>query len=140
MDGAALADLEPAEIAPRPDLDWLQPFSRSRRFVTDVETDTTTLVLEKDDGVYRINSHGLVVEQAGTEHQSITEGEPLSSRGEVRWKLGLSRGDWQTSVDAVTTLTCDAATFLVTAEITAREGNDIVFSRCLEKTIPRDNL
>lgn len=138
--GAALADLGPAEIAPRPDLTWLRPFSRSRRFVTDVETGTTTLVLEKDDGAYRINSHGLVVEQAGTEHQSITEGEPLSSRGEVRWQLGLSRDDWQTSVDAVTTLTCDAATFRVTAEITAREGNETIFSRRLERTIPRDNM
>ena len=139
-DSAVLADLEPAEIAPRGDLDWLRPFSRSRRFVTDVETGTTTLVLEKDDGAYRINSHGLVVEQAGTEHQSITEGEPLSSRGEAHWKLGLSRGGWQTSVDAVTTLTCDAATFLVTAEITAREGSDVIFSRRLARTIPRDNL
>lgn len=139
-DGAALADLGAAEIAPRPDLTWLRPFSRSRRFVTDVETGTTTLVLEKDDGAYRINSHGLVVEQAGTEHQSITEGEPLSSRGEVRWQLALSRDDWQTSVDAVTTLVCDAATFLVTAQITAREGNETVFSRRLERSIPRDNM
>ena len=139
-DDTVLADPGAAEIAPRPDLTWLRPFGRSRRFVTDVETGTTTLVLEKDDGAYRINSHGLVVEQAGTEHQSITEGEPLSSRGEVHWKLGLSRDDWQTSVDAVTTLGCDATTFLVTAEITAREGDETVFSRRLERTIPRDNL
>ncbi len=139
-DDASLADLGAAEVAAAPDLTWLRPFSRSRQFVTDVETGTTTLVLEKDDGAYRINSHGLVVEQAGTERQSIAEDDPLSSRGEVRWKLGLSRGDWRTSLDAVTTLACDATNFLVTAEITAREGGDIVFSRRLDRTIARDNL
>ena len=134
------ADLGEAEVAPPGDLTWLRPFSRSRRFVTDVASGATTLVLVKDDGAYRINSHGLVVEQAGTEHQSIREGEPLSSRGEVRWKLGLSRDEWQTSVDAVTTLACDSANFFVTADITARQGDEIVFSRRLKRTIARDNM
>ncbi len=133
-----LGDFAGAEIPGPADITWLRPFSRSRHFVTDLESDTTTLVLEKDDGAYRIASHGMVVEQSGTERQSIREGEPLTSRGESRWTIGLSRGAWQTSIEAVTTIACDADNFLVEARITASEGSETVFSKDWKRTIPRD--
>ena len=121
---SVLEDFAGAEIPGLADISWLRPFSRSRHFVTDVESDTTTLVLEKDDGAYRIASHGMVVEQSGTERQSIREGEPLTSRGESHWTIGLSREAWRTSLEAVTTIACDAESFLVEARVTASEGSE----------------
>ncbi len=135
---SVLAEFPEAEIPEPADLAWLRPFSRSRRFVTDLESDTTSLVVEKDDGAYRIGSHGMTVEQSGTERQSVREGRPLTSRGESRWTIGLSRGSWKTSIEAVTTVACDAGNFHVEARVTAREGEEIFHETRMKRTIPRD--
>ncbi len=137
---AALAGFDEPEIPPPPGVTWLRPFARSRRIVTDLATDRTELLLDKDDGAYRIESHGMVVDQTGWERQSIVEGDPLSNRGEVGWRIRQERGDWTVSVEATTVLTCDAASFHVETRLKAAEGGEPVFDETRRRAIPRDLL
>jgi len=134
----ALPPFEPAEIPQPSEVTWLRSFARIRRFETELASQRTELVLEKDDGAYRIVDHGMEVDQLGEERQAIVEGDPLSNRGEVTWRIAQSRGDWNVAVAATTTVTCDATAFHVTARITAEEGGETIHERLLERTIPRD--
>lgn len=133
-----LPDFEPAEIPKPPVLEWLRSFGRKRQIVTDLALGKTELVLDKDDGAYRIPTHGMEVDQLGWERQSIVEGDPLSNRGEVRWRIAQSRGDWQVAVEATTIITCDAECFIVEMTVSATEGEDVVFSDNQTRRIPRD--
>ena len=137
LDGT-LADFDEPEIPPPADVTWLRPFSRSRRIATDLATDRTEFLFDKDDGAYRIESHGMVVDQTGWERQSIVEGDPLSNRGEVGWRIAQSRGDWSVAVEATTTLTCDAGSFRVETRVRAEEGGETVFDETRRRAVPRD--
>jgi len=126
-----------AEVPPPPEVTWLRAFARQRRFVRDVATGRVELILDKDDGAYRIESHGMEVDAKGSERQWITDGDPLSGGGEVVWRLALRRGGWEVAVEARTTVTASAETFLVEAALTAEEGGKEVFSQDYKRTIPR---
>ncbi len=135
---AGLADFGAAEIPEPPSLEWLRPFGRTRRIVTDLALGRTELVLDKDDGAYRIPGHGMEVDQLGWERQSIVEGDPLSNRGEVRWRIAQSRGDWRVAVEATTMIACDAECFVVEMTVRATEAGDEVFTDTRSRRIPRD--
>ncbi|MBT6512558.1 MAG: CocE/NonD family hydrolase [Rhodospirillaceae bacterium] len=137
---ADLPEFEGAEIPEPSGVTWLRQFGRQRRFVTDMESGHTEFSLGKDDGAYRIDDHGMEVDQLGVEKQSITKGDPLSSCGEVSWRITQSRGDWQVAVEATTTVTCDAANFFVETTVNASEGDDEFFSQNWKRSIPRDLL
>jgi hypothetical protein len=131
------AEFPAAEVPPPPDLAWLRPFQRRRRFVRDVATGRVELILDKDDGAYRIESHGMEVDAQGSERQWITDGDPLSGGGEVVWRIAQKRGDWDVAVEATTTVTADAGTFLVEASVRAEEAGKEVFARNYSRRLPR---
>ena len=133
-----LPDFEAAEIPPPATIAWLRPFSRRRRFVADLAGDRCELLLDKDDGAFRIESHGMEIDQTGRETQSIVEGDPLSNRGEVFWRIAQRRGAWRTQVEAKTTLRCDGERFRLEARLVAREGAGVFFRRRWRRAIRRD--
>ena len=126
-----------SEIPPAPDLTWLRQFGRHRRFERDVASGQVELILEKDDGAYRINAHGMEVDARGLERQWVTDGDPLSSGGEVTWWLAQRRDDWDVAIEARTTVTSDAESFRIEAVIRAHEAGEEVFSRTLTRKVPR---
>ncbi len=132
------ATFDPPEIPCATDITWERPPSRKRKFVTDVANSSTELVLEKDDGCYRIESHGMAVDQIGVERQFITDDDPLSSKGEVSWVLTIERGDWKVAIDSETTLCCDAENFYASCTIVATEGERVFAQRKFERKIPRE--
>ncbi len=139
-DGAgesALPDFAPAEIPPPPALTWLREFGRVRRFDRDLASGRVELVLDKDDGAYRIDRHGMEVDAQGSERQWISDGDPLSGGGEVSWRIAQRRGDWDVAIEATTTVTADAESFLVEADIRAEEAGAEIYSRQLSRRIPR---
>jgi uncharacterized protein len=133
----APADFAPAEVPPPPDLAWLRPFARRRRFVRDVASGRVELILDKDDGAYRVESHGMEVDAQGTERQWITDGDPLAGGGEVVWRIAQRRADWDVAVEARTTVTADAGSFRIEAVIRAEEAGEEVFTRKLSRQVPR---
>lgn len=135
--GASPPDFPAAEVPPPPSLTWLRAFGRARRFERDLASGRVELILEKDDGAYRIDGHGMEVDAQGSERQWITDGDPLSGGGEVSWRIAQRRGDWDVAIEATTTVTADAESFLVEAGIRAEEAGDEVYNRHLSRRIPR---
>ena len=80
------------------------------------------------------------VDQLGAERQVIVDGNPLSNRGEVSWRIAQSRGDWNVAVEATTTVTSDTHEFHVEARIVATEGDDTIHDITMQRSIPRDHL
>ncbi len=135
--GAVSAEFAPSEIPPPPELTWLRPFARRRRFVRDVASGRIELVLDKDDGAYRVDSHGMQVDALGTERQWITEGNALSGGGEVTWRIEQRRGGWNVAIETRTTVTADAESFSVEADIRAEEAGEEIYNRQLSRRVPR---
>ncbi|MEM7123675.1 MAG: CocE/NonD family hydrolase [Pseudomonadota bacterium] len=135
--GATPAPFPAAEVPPPPALTWLRAFGRVRRFERDLASGRVELILEKDDGAYRIDDHAMEVDAQGSERQWITDGEPLSGGGEVSWRIAQRRGDWDIAIEAATTVTADADGFLVEADIVAEEAGERVYDRHLSRRIPR---
>ena len=131
------SDFPAAEVPPPPALTWLRPFGRVRRFERDLASERVELVLEKDDGAFRIDGHGMEVDAQGSERQWITNGDPLSGGGEVSWRIAQRRDDWNVAIEATTTVTADAESFLVEADIVVVEAGEEVYSRHLSRRIPR---
>ncbi len=137
---ATLVPFEESEIPEPSAITWLRPFARSRQFHRDMASRRTELLLDKDDGAYRIEDHGMEVDQLGAERQVIVDGNPLSNRGEVSWRIAQSRGDWNVAVEATTTVTSDTHEFHVEARIVATEGDDTIHDITMQRSIPRDHL
>jgi hypothetical protein len=67
----------------------------------------------------------------------LVEGDPLSAKMVCRRTLPIGRGDWQTRVEAVTTMTSTATHFLVTTVLEAFEHDRRVFARTWSHSIRR---
>jgi hypothetical protein len=71
---------------------------------------------------------------------SIVDDEPLSATAHSENSFTIARGSWRTAARARTTLTCDATTFRVHADLAALEDNETVFTREWSFEIPRDHI
>jgi uncharacterized protein len=82
------------------------------------------------------------LESSDTSHTvySIVEGDPLSAAVRFRATSGMGRGDWQTLAAVESSMTSDADTFHVEAELTVTENEDEVFKRTWRFAIPRDHV
>ena len=85
-----------------------------------------------------ITDSGTLLAERNVAHYAVTEGDPLSAAVRVEVDLELGRGDWQTSVQVRSEMTCDRERFLVTTELDAYEGGVRRFGRRWEQAIPRD--
>jgi predicted acyl esterase len=95
---------------------------------------------------WNVGGHRRLVE-AGTEMLDtnvttyrITDGDPTSAGVEVYCTSGLGRGKWQTRVETESRMSSTATEFLVSQRLNAFEGDQQVYSRIWELTIPRDNV
>ena len=56
---------------------------------------------------------------------------------DIRWEQRLARGDWSVRTEIAARMTGGADAWRMTAEVTAWEGEGIVFARLLDETVPR---
>jgi len=87
---------------------------------------------------YTIVSNGMSLEQKAVNTWSIVEGDPLSAFNRGVNEMTLARGDWAVRIETDSTLTADADTFHVMANVNAYEGDRRVFTRAWARQIPRD--
>jgi len=71
---------------------------------------------------------------------SITEGDPLSAAVRFRASSGMGRGDWTTRSEVTSSMTSDAESFHVETELRVHEGDEEIFTRSWQFTIPRDQV
>ena len=112
-----------------------------RRLVTrDIAAGTTIVEIADDQGTRRFDAIGLEFQSATVARYTIKPDDPLSARAEVSWAVGMRRGDWRASSQTRTVMTSTATEFRLHATLDAFEGDDRVFSREWNTTIPRDHV
>ena len=96
--------------------------------------------IHRDRGAYRLHDIDLTVDGGAVERFSITEGDPLSAKGDVVWRHRMTRGDWDIRSESRTVLTASKDTFHLRAWLDAFEGETRVFSKNWSFDIPRDGV
>jgi uncharacterized protein len=89
-----------------------------------------------DFGAERFSS-GLVRTTRAIDEYRIRDDDPLSARVETRWTDGLGRDGWSVRTETTTIMTGDPTHFRIEASLTAREGDEVVFERSWDESIPR---
>jgi putative CocE/NonD family hydrolase len=90
------------------------------------------------DHLHTLTESGIELSERNVAHYRLTEGDPLSASVAVEVDVGLARGDWRTSVEVRSVMSCDAERFLITTELDAYEGSVRRFARRWTHAIPRD--
>jgi hypothetical protein len=126
------------EAAPGVAHTMLRAPGRGRRIMR--EPGGVVIVADKDRGAMRLDPIGMTVDAAGTETYRIRDDDPLSAHVETDWRIAQSRGSWQIATHTRTNFRANAKTFLVDAEIEAREGAQTIFSRRQSFSIARDGV
>jgi uncharacterized protein len=144
--------------APRPEDDRLNPFGEPEHsppleveekesgpaghaLSRDLATGLVEKVFDWDlGGTTRLVGADLESSDASHCVYSIVDGDPLSAAVRFHASSGMRRGDWSMRSEVRSSMTCDAETFGVEAELTVVENNDAIFSRMWRLRFPRDNV
>jgi hypothetical protein len=131
---AALAPFpEPEHAAPVTDDDTS---TRSRRVVRDLVTGAWQL--EQEGSEWTVLPDGLGFGEHGSQTFTIVEGDSVSARIDRAYRHELRRGDWRIATDTRTSLAATATEFVVTTELSAYEGDELVHHREQTTAFPRE--
>jgi hypothetical protein len=135
---AALAPFPAPESAPPLEIEQLAPVAvrrQSRREAGSGRLEST--VDMSYFGGFRL-SGGLEYAERGSDRFAALEHDPCSAEAASQWEISIGRGDWRTRVAARSSMRADADSFFLAAELRAFEGDELVFERRFETTVPRD--
>ncbi|WP_436643241.1 CocE/NonD family hydrolase [Microbaculum sp. FT89] len=131
LDRDALAGTKvsfPPPVAARPNPRvQLRPSQMQRRLTRDFITGAEVLTVVVDDGLQRLDPHGLEVGRRCEERYGIHPDDPLSGWIEADWTMTLGRADWQVRTEIRTTMRHTEAGFVYTNRLEAYEGDELVF-------------
>jgi hypothetical protein len=142
---APAAERQPAEFQP-PEMAKPVKVTRSRQGRRDREIHEnptigeTVFTIHRDRGAYRLEDIDLTIDGGAVERFSITEGDPLSAKGDVAWRYRMTRGDWDIRTESRTVLTASNDTFHLRAWLDAFEGEARVFTKNWSFDIPRHGV
>jgi hypothetical protein len=88
----------------------------------------------------RIKAIGLDVGHTMLKRFRISEEDPEMARAEVVQKTSFRRGTWKTRVETRTCFSSNSVDFLLDAELTAYEGDELFFTHTWTRRIKRDLL
>ncbi len=129
---------EPEKPDPLPRYETLEEGRSERMVERDLAGGVTRYRTFEDTGLNRHPGNGLASRDICEEVWSIAQGDPLSVSGSSRWTCITDREGWTTRTVAISTLSCTATDWLITASVEAYEDGKPVFSRTQERKIPRD--
>jgi hypothetical protein len=137
---AGPADFAPPEMARPIALTRTRQGRRERDVHEDASTGETVFTIHRDRGAYRLHDIDLTVDGGAVERFSITEGDPLSAKGDIAWRYRTTRGDWDIRTESRTVLTAGKDAFHLRAWLDAFEGEARVFTRNWSFDIPRNGV
>jgi hypothetical protein len=107
----------------------------------DVAAREWTLDVDPRYGGSRTYPDGLEFSEDARETYSIRSDDSLSARTHSAWTVGLRRADldWDVTVTTSSTIRTSATHFLTDNQVTAREGDTVLFRRQWERRIPRSH-
>jgi len=97
------------------------------RVIRDLDTDTFTLEVINDNGIYQLEDIDLTVQRKTQEWYSYQDDDFSSAKGQTLWARSFQRGDWQVKTIARTKLSCDDENLYMGAELDAYEGDSRVY-------------
>lgn len=139
-----LAPFGEPEGARPPNRTMIEPEHHSWRVSRDLATDVSVLEVLNNAGTWRLEDIDLTVQSCGQEWYSARGNDFGSIRGETQWRRSLSRGDWGIRTVTRTVLTSTTTEFHIRADLDAyetdKEGEQRVFCRSWQRSIPRDRV
>jgi hypothetical protein len=133
-----LPEFGPAEGAMPGPLAWVRKHDARLVLGYDPALDEATYAVDKDEGLYRLETIGLETGAHLTERYRIRGDDPLSAHVDHGWVASLGRGDWQVRTEGRSSFAADGHDFHVTLELDGYEGGEQVFTKRWERKIPRD--
>ena len=135
---AALAPFGEPESSPKLRRTQVEPGWENRTVTQNRNTGEVVWDLSDSDGTNRIEDIDLTFAIRRGRRLSIHPEDPTTAKVELSWHRAYSRGHWQVSSACKIVMTCSADSFRLVAEMDAFEGEQRVFSRNWDETIPRD--
>ena len=130
---------EPEGAAPIP-ITQVEPGEQDWTVSRNMVDLTGALDVVKDLGVVRIEDIGLDVTRRSHERYTYTHRDFNSVRGETDWVMGFARDEWNVHTTTRTVLTSTPTEFRLYAQLDAYEGDERVFARTWNTTMPRDHI
>ncbi|MGH6719478.1 MAG: CocE/NonD family hydrolase C-terminal non-catalytic domain-containing protein, partial [Alphaproteobacteria bacterium] len=115
-----------------------EPAGRWRRVEHDLATGTTSVIVRRGRGRYRLHDVDLLYGSDCRHRFSVRAADPTSVRQSSAWTITLERDDWRIRIETELALAVTRENVLLAATIEAFEGDRRVFSRAWDKAIPRD--
>jgi predicted acyl esterase len=116
-------------------------FGGGRRYDFDSRTRTHTLHNGIDQmPARRFADSGLVLTDEGEDVYRIRDDDPLSAEVRCERRVGFVREDWDTRIEATSTMRADHSAFHVTCHLKASDNGVEVFERDWSFEIPRDGV
>ena len=141
VDGKLTPEFPPAETAPPRKTESVRDANQSRTIERDVGSGEAVLRIIDDFGAARDNDTGLTSGTVARETYSIFPDDPLSARVAIHWTETLSRDgepDWSVRTETYSAQWADAESFYLTSRIEAYEGDELIFEKDFEESIPRN--
>ena len=133
-------EFEPAEGSLPWEIETHRASRCTRTKECDLETGDTVMRISNGDGHVTDLKHGLSTSSVTHEEWRINGDNPLSAKADIHWFTTMGRDDWQTSTEAKASMTADASTFHIKAELRAWEGDELLFERSYQRSIPRNGM
>ncbi|MEX0287189.1 MAG: CocE/NonD family hydrolase [Paracoccaceae bacterium] len=131
---------QPPESAPPLGQIILREPNNSRRVETDMFSGETHLIIKDDFGLVTNKDHGLIHGGTAQERWTIHPDDPLSARGSCNWTQEIKRDDHALRTVTGCEMWSDKTHFHLSATVNAYENEEMVFSKSLEDSIPRNQM
>jgi putative CocE/NonD family hydrolase len=137
----ALSPFEDAEHSAPLEVEETEPGPAAHRLTRDLATGLVEKIFDWDlGGSARLVASDLRTSDASHCVYSIVEGDPLSASVRFHATSGVGRGDWAMLSEVRSSMTCDAVSFHVEAELHVTENGAQIFERSWSLDFPRDNV
>lgn len=133
-----IAIAEPENLDPLPHYEMRLPETTSRAVTRDLTSGLTHYRIFEDTGLEVHPENGLRTQEIRNEDWSIAPNDPLSMTGDIDWEIRIERDGWSVSTKTTTTMRCTEKDWIITASVTAFEGEREIFAKAFEKRIARD--
>jgi putative CocE/NonD family hydrolase len=131
----------PPERAPGLETEDLTHEEAFHTIERDVVSGRVTMTLNQDGGgEVRQVATGIELGELARDRFTIVEGDPLSAGMESERQVSLARGDRRAEVRTRSAMWCDATHFHLKDTLEAFDGDERIFERTWERSIPRDHV
>jgi len=131
---------EPPQIARPMPVTVSEPHVESREVIQDVEAQTTTMLIQRDDGRYVIEDIGTEMTCSKREEQTISRDDPDGVTTTVAWHFHYRRGAWDARTQTVSTMSSDKTHFHLSATVKAYDRGKLFAERAFKESIKRDHM